>query len=182
MTQSDQIAWLRDQILLEHSKFQRDKILDWIGTDPERTSAFMEVYFDTDPVIRQRAAYVLGWLGNAHQKALEPYFPRILKEFEEDVHTSRIRNPLRLFETVNIPPRIQMDLMDHCFEFVQNPSRADAERAFAITVLGRLVKDYPELQREFLLILEEHLPDSAPSFRSRAVKMIKRLKKGFTTQ
>ena len=178
MSRDEQLSWLRDQILLEHSKFQRDKILDWIGKDPDRTSAFMEVYFDPDPVIRQRASYVLGWLGTAHQKAMEPYFPRILKEFEEEVHPSRVRNPLRLFETVDIPPRIQMDLMDHCFEFIQNPSRHDAVRAFSITVLARLIKDYPELQREFLLILEEHLPNSAPSFRSRAGKMIKRLKKG----
>ena len=136
----------------------------------------MEVYFDPDLIIRQRAAYVLGRLGKAHQKMLQPHYPSILMEFNQDVHSSRIRNPLRLFETVDIPLSIEMPLMEHCFDFVQNPRWQDAIRAFAITVLGRLVKTYPELQREFLLILEAQILDSAPSFRSRAEKMIHRLR------
>lgn len=177
MSHQERIAYLVEQIKLEHSRVQKDHVLEWIGTDDARLKAFMEVYFNGDPIVGQRGAYVLGWLDKRHQHILAPHYPRMIAEMDQKMHPARTRNLLRLFETVDIPPAIQMELMDKCFEFIQNPQQPGAIRAFAITVLSRLVEPYPELQAEACLVLQEHLPEAPAAFRVRTRDFLKKFRK-----
>lgn len=176
MSHEELKTYLVEQIRLEHSRVQKDYVLNWIGTDDKRLKAFMEVYFNGDPVIGQRGAYVLGWLGKKHQHILAEHYPRMIAEMDKKMHPARKRNVLRLFETVDIPASIQMDLMDKCFEYIQNPQEPGAIRAFAITVLSRLVEPYPELQAEACLILQEHLPEAPAAFRVRTRDFLKKFR------
>lgn len=174
MSHEERKAYLVQQIKLEHSKVQKDAVLEWIGTDDERLKAFVEVYFNGDPIVGQRAAYVMGWLGTAHQHILAPHYPRMIAEMDQKLHPARRRNVLRLFETVEIPEAIEMDLMDKCFAFIQNPQEPGAVRAFAITVLSRLVEPYPELQAEAAMVLQEHLSEAPAAFRVRTRDFLKK--------
>ena len=175
MSTADLTGYIRQEILRNHSKEQKDLLVNWIGTDDDRLRAFLEVYFCGDPVIGQRAAYVMGWLGKEHQQILQEYYPRMIEELDnKKLHPARARNVLRLFETVDIPADIRMELLDHCFAFLHDPKLPDAIRAFAITVLGRIVEPYPELQQEIGMVLREHMPESRPSFKVRARDFLKK--------
>ena len=48
--------------------------------------------------------------------------------------------------------------MEICFRYVESPTETVAVKAFALTVLGNLSKQYPEILPEIKLMIEEQLP------------------------
>jgi hypothetical protein len=66
--------------------------------------------------------------------------------------------------------------MTLCFDFIQSPETPIAVKAFSLTVLRHLSKDYPEILPELRLIVEEQGDQAPPAFRSRAKRVLKNLK------
>ena len=48
--------------------------------------------------------------------------------------------------------------MSICFRHVESPTEAVAIKAFSLTVLSNLAKQYPEILPEIKLLIEEQLP------------------------
>ena len=63
--------------------------------------------------------------------------------------------------------------MEICFKYLESPDEAVAIKAFALTVLGRLAKKYPEIIPEIKLLIEEQLPHQTAAFKSRAKVFMK---------
>lgn len=63
--------------------------------------------------------------------------------------------------------------MDICFGFVATPSEPVGVKAFSLTVLGNLAKQYPEIISEIKVLIDEQLPHESIAFRSRAQKLLK---------
>ncbi len=166
---------LQTKLTGPYSKAQMDELAAWVGVDPLRMEALMNLYFRSNDGISYRAAAVVGRLGKQQAGLLEGYFPRLVAELHEPVHPAKPRNVLRLFQFIPVPESLRMDLMELCFGYVGNPAVPIAVRAFAITVLAGLVQPYPELSRELLLILRAHEPESGPAFRVRARDAIRLL-------
>lgn len=48
---------LRDQILKEHTKATRDKIIEWVGNDPARFNQLFDLFVNDEYRVTQRAAW-----------------------------------------------------------------------------------------------------------------------------
>jgi hypothetical protein len=84
------------------------------------------------------------------------------------------RNILRAFDQLKKLPEIHHGvIMDACFRYIENPNEAIASQAFALGILARLAKIYPEIKPELDMIIESRLPNAAPAFKSRAKKILK---------
>ena len=57
-------------------------------------------------------------------------------------------------------------------------AQTNAIKAFAITVLGRLAKKYPEIIPELQVVIEDQLSNQSPAFKGRAEKLFKELNIG----
>lgn len=165
-------AYLTTQLEDTQYKATWDSMTAWVGVDPARFEALMACYFHEDMRIRQQAAQVVGRLGAEHEALLRPYLPRMVAELADPPHPALPRNVLRLLQTHPIPPELEMALMECCFAFLENSQQPAAVRVFAMTVLARLVRPYPELQRELRLILAAHFDQGPAGFRSRARKIL----------
>lgn len=62
--------------------------------------------------------------------------------------------------------------MDICFGFVASPTEPVAVKAFSLTVLGNLAKQYPEIIPEIKVLIEEQSPHQTAAFKNRAKALL----------
>jgi hypothetical protein len=160
----------------EHSKKQTSRIVNYIGRDKDRFAVLIGLFFRGEYRVTQRAAWPLSYCVRAHPELIGPYFKRLLDNLQrKDIHIAVIRNTVRLLQDVTIPKKYQGRVMNVCFDFVQAPETPIAVRAFALSILSRLAKDYPDIRGELKLLIEEQWEHSTPAFRSRAKKVLKEI-------
>ncbi len=169
---------LQKLLAAEHSKKQCDRIVKYIGDDKSRFAGLIEIFFRGEYRLTQRAAWPLSYCVRAHPGLIQPYFKPLLGNLSrKDIHVAVIRNTLRLLQDVTIPKKFHGRVMSVCFEFLQTPGGPIAVKAFSLTVLQNLAKDYPDIGPELRLIIEEQWVHSTPAFRSRAKKILKEMDK-----
>lgn len=157
----------------EHSKKQTDRIVKYIGADKKRFSGLMKLFFKGEYRITQRAAWPMSYCVRQHPELINPYFKPLLDNLaRKDIHIAVIRNTVRLLQDVSIPKRYHGRVMNACFDFIQSPETPIAVKAFSLTILSHLTKDYPEIRGELWLIIEEQWEHATPAFRSRARKVL----------
>jgi hypothetical protein len=159
----------------EHSKKQTDRIVAYIGEDKERFAALIELFFKGEYRITQRAAWPLSYCVRRHPELISPYYKRLLDNLgRKDIHVAVIRNTVRLLQDVSIPKRYHGRVMSICFDFEADVETPIAVKAFALTILGNLAAEYPEIRSELKLIIEGQWEQATPAFRSRARKLFGR--------
>jgi hypothetical protein len=165
---------LLEALKKEHSKRQCERIVQYIGADPQRFAILMKLFFKGEYRITQRAAWPLSYCVRRYPGLIRPYFKPLLDHLaKKDLHVAVIRNTLRLLQDVPIPEKYHGRVMSACFDFLQAPDTAIAVKAFSLTVLEHLAKDYPDILPELQLIIAEQWDLATPAFRSRARKILK---------
>ena len=165
---------LRQLLAAEHSKKQCDRIVSYIGADENRFAELMDVFFQGEYRITQRAAWPMSYCVREHPELIKPYFKPLLDQLDKTgLHVAVSRNILRLLQDVDIPQKYHGRVMNACFVYVQSPDTPIALKAFSLTILQNLSRDYPDILGELRLIIEEQWEQSTPAFRSRARKILK---------
>lgn len=167
---------LREQILKEHSKANCDLVVKWIGDSQQRFDELFDLFLNDEYRVVQRAGWPLSNAVIAHPKLIKKHFSKLLKNLQKPkIHDAVKRNTIRLLQNIPVPVRFQGQVMDICFEYINSPTEAVAVKAFALTVLENLSKQYPEIQRELKTIIEDRWDYESAAFRSRAKKILKKL-------
>lgn len=162
----------------EHSKKQTDRIVNYIGKDKGRFGVLIGLFFNGEYRVTQRAAWPLSYCVRAHPELIEPYFKPLLENLQrKDIPVAVARNTVRLLQDVTIPKKFQGRVMSICFDFLQAPETPIAVRAFSLTVLGNLSRDYPDIRGELKLIIDEQWDRMTPALRSRSKKVLKQMEK-----
>ncbi len=163
---------LREEILKEHSKAQCNKIVRWIGNSQKRFDELFNLFLNDEYRVTQRAAWSLSYCVIDHPQFIKKNFSRLIKNlYKPNLHNSIKRNTTRLLQHVDIPRKFHGEVMQICFGYVESPTEAVAIKAFSLTVLDNLSKQYPEILPEIKLIIEEQLPYQTAAFKSRAKKL-----------
>jgi hypothetical protein len=167
---------LMREILKEHGRKQAIKIAAYAAGSPSRFKSLVDIYLTGPYRVTQRSSWPLSLCAEEHPELVRPHLKKLLDFIRKPgVHDAVKRNTMRLLQFVDIPKKNHGQLIDLCFEVLQQPKEAVAIRVFSMTVLSRLIVDQPDLQKELRIILEDHLPYSTAAFRSRASKLIRKL-------
>ena len=130
---------LREEILKEHSKSQKDKIVNWVNDSKQRFNELFHLFLNDEYRVAQRAAWPVSYCVGAHPEFIKDNFAKLLKNLEKPkLHNSIKRNSIRLLQNVAIPKKYQGQVMNLCFEYLESPTEAVAIKAFSLTVLGNL--------------------------------------------
>ena len=165
---------LREEILKEHSKSQKDKIVNWVGDSQQRFNELFHLFLNDEYRVTQRAAWPVSYCVESHPEFIKDNFSKLLKNLEKpNLHDSIKRNSIRLLQHVAIPKKYQGQVMNVCFEFLESPTAAVAIKAFSLAVLGNLATQYPEIIPEVKLLIEDQLPHQTAAFKSRAKSFLK---------
>ena len=166
---------LKRTILERHSKSQCDKIVKYIGNNKDRFAELMKLFFDGEPLVTQRAAWPMSYCVKNHPNLITPYYKKLLNNLEKpNLHDSIPRNTVRLLQYVKVPEKYHGQVMTICFNYIQSNDIAVAIKAFSLTVLQNLSKDYPEILHELKTIIDERWEHETMAFKSRAKKILKR--------
>lgn len=169
---------LREEILREHSKAQCSKIVEWVGNSTERFNELFNLFLNDEYRVTQRAAWPLSYCVERNPNFIQKNFSKLLKNLQKPkLHDSIKRNSVRLLQHVDIPEKYQGEVMNICFEYLESPTEAVAIKAFSLTVLGNLAKQYPEIIPEIKLLIEDQLPNQTAAFKSRAKNFLKEVEK-----
>ena len=164
---------LEQELLREHSKEQALKIASWVGGDARRLDQLMGLVFSGQPLIVQRAAWVVGIVGEAHAALFQPYIKKMtVKMKQPGVHAAVKRNFVRILQTIDIPRTMLGAVTNLCFDLLTSPKEPIAVKVFSMTVLARIAHQEPDLEQELRLVVEQQLPLSGAGFRSRAKRVL----------
>lgn len=165
---------LRDQILKEHTKATRDKIIEWVGNDPARFNQLFVLFVNDEYRVTQRAAWLMCYCAIAHPKLMKDNFEKLIKNLQKpNIHDSIKRNTVRLLQSIEIPEEYEGAVMEICFNYVESPAESVAIKAFSLTVLGKLAKKYPEIISEIKLLIYDQISHQTAAFKARAKKLLK---------
>jgi len=146
---------MRDEILKEHSKKQAVLISDYIGNDKKRFDALVELFFDEEPLVVQRSAWVIGHCADNYADIVVPYLTRFIEYAKNDPpHVAVKRNVVRVMQTCSIPEDIEGPAYDLCWNFSNSTKEDIAVRAFSLRVLYRIAERYPELIEEVISVAD----------------------------
>lgn len=167
---------LEESLLKEHSRAMADKVSNWVGTDPGRFSSLVNVFLRGPYRLTQRSAWPLSIAVERHPELVKPHLGKLVRKLSGPGLSDAVkRNTVRLLQYVDIPKRLHGEIVQICFGYLADRKQAIAVRTFALTVLERVAKANPGLERELKLVIEHQLPNASPAFRNRAAKVLKAL-------
>jgi hypothetical protein len=164
---------IREALLTEHSKAQTDAIVKWIGTSQERFDQLFHLFLTDEYRVVQRAAWPLSYCVIGHPELIEKHFKELINNLNKpEVPGAVKRNTVRLLQHIEIPEEFHGEIMSICFDYIASPTEAAAIKAFALTILQKLAKHYPEIKDEVKIIIEDRWEVESPAFKSRAKKFL----------
>jgi hypothetical protein len=159
---------LRDVILEEHSKKQRNKIIEWVGDNQHKFDKLFDLFLHGDYRVTQRSAWPLSYCVIKYPHLVTKHFRKLISNLAKpNLHDSVKRNTVRLLHAIDIPQKYEGEVMEICFKYLESPTEAVAIKAFSLSVLGNLARKYPGIVPEIKLIIEEQLPHQTAAFKSR---------------
>lgn len=165
---------LRKEILAENSREHSLYIARWIGNDAARFKQLIQLFLEDEYRVVQRSAWIMSIAAEKHPELLTPHLPAMVSRMEEPGLPSAVkRNVLRVLQEISLPRELHGAVMNACFHYIEDPKEMIAIKAFSMTVLANLAKEYPDIKNEIRVILEDLLEhDPAPGIRSRAKKVL----------
>ena len=168
---------LAEQLTSGHSRKVTDEIIAWIGDSKIRFKKLMDIFMGDDARLAQRAAWPMSYISVAQPKLITPYLKKLLEYLDDPtIHEAIRRNTMRLLQDINIPEDLHGEVMNRCFDIIQSVTYKPATKAFALTTLYNLSKQYPDIKQEIAAIIETSFPNESKAFQSRARKVMKRMR------
>lgn len=169
---------IKDALLKEHSRKQCDSIVAYIGTDSKKFEELLKIFLSDDHRLVQRAAWSLSYCAIAQPQLIKKHLKKVILNLKkEGIHTAVKRNTVRLLQEIEIPASLHGEVMDICFQYISDPKEMVAVKAFSLTILGNLSKEYSDIIPELKLVIEDQLPNQSAAFKVRALKLLKQFEK-----
>ncbi|MGQ1948026.1 hypothetical protein ACT3CD_13095 [Geofilum sp. OHC36d9] len=149
----------------------------YLQQHPEELPELIKTISHSEPKIAWRAAWVVDNLARNKRHLVEPYLSQltniVLKTSHHGVHR-HITNILRMIDPADID---NGHLVDTCFHWMTNSNTPVALQANAMEIIANLCTIYPELANELVSIIDAGYEMGSPGYRSRATKILKKLRK-----
>lgn len=167
--------------LLKEKNITRAKALsiaEFASSSPRHFQELMKCFLSNEYRLAQRAAWCVSWAARKNPELIKPHIKDLVAQLgRTDVHDAVIRNSVRVLQEIEIPKELHGEVMNACFEFIEKPSIPVAIKAFSMTTLFNLSKDYPEIKNELRVIIENNWNNETAAFKSRGKKISQALSK-----
>lgn len=164
---------LRQAIRAEHSKRQTKAIADYVDGDPKRFAQLMEIFFEGEYRMTQRASWPMNYCAERHPELVYPYLDKLLMLLaDKGVHNAVRRNIARLLQFIEIPEKNRGEVYALCVEVIDDTTEAVAVRAHAMTIAANIADLEPDLYDELRLVVKKHIPHATAGFRARARRIL----------
>lgn len=166
-----------ESLLVDTSRKVADQVCGIVIKKPEIIEELMEHSLQQKGNMALRASNVLALVSESNPELVAPYLERIIRSFPELKHVSVKRGFTRIVShyTDITDDDLLSIMVNHCFEWLNDPDETIAIRAYSMTILANVCKIYPELIPELRETIELHYNDGSAGFKTRAMETLKRL-------
>ena len=157
-----------------HSKTTTTIIVEEISRVPKRMSELMDCFVEGPVQITQRAAWPMSFIAQKHPELLNKYYTLFISLLKKPgKHDSINRNILRAFQFVKIPEKHEGEILDVSFKLLNSFNEPIAVKAFSMTIIHNLSKQYPDIIPELRASIESLMPNASSGIKSRGKKILK---------
>jgi hypothetical protein len=153
---------LRKQLLQAHSKENCNLIVRWVGNNRTRFDELFTLFMSNERRVVQMSSWPLSYCVEAYPNLIQKHFASLLKNIKrQHNHDAVKRHTLRMLQFVEIPKKYQGDVMNMCFDYIQNIAEKPTIKVFSLVILENLANLYPEIKAEMHLlsaILKQETP------------------------
>lgn len=161
-----------------HSRSQVSKVMLAIDDDQQRFDELVEVFLGTDAELARRAAWSMSYIVIKHPDMIYKWLPKVIENMKRaNLHPAIYRNTFRFLEVIAVPQKHAATVLDMAFKFIMNAGMPPAIRAFAMTTAMNVVRSYPDLQEELMVVVEQVMTEQSPAIRSRGGRILAELRK-----
>jgi hypothetical protein len=165
---------LEELLLSPRMMHHAQMMSQWVGNSSKRFDALASLVCGEDPVLAQKAAWPMAYIAESHPEWIQKHLPGLLAATKKPcVHTAIVRSVFRTLQFISIPQSLHGEVMDSCFRYIEDIKEKPAVKAFALTVLHHLSKEYPEILPEIRAIVASRMDMETPAFRVRARAFLK---------
>lgn len=169
---------IKAQLTKEHSKENKDLIVEHLLNHPNEIDALMDQFFSSNHIMVQRAAWVVGTLGDKQPELIKPFFPTMVKAIRQtDCIVAVKRNVLRVLQFQNVDESLWGELYDVCIRFLEDNNEPVAVKVFSMSTAYNIVKQVPELKNELMGAIEQIIPEGTAGEKNRGQKILNALSK-----
>ncbi|MBI5857371.1 MAG: hypothetical protein HZB42_06945 [Sphingobacteriales bacterium] len=133
----------------------------------------LKLFLYDEALVVQRAGWPLSYIAIACPQLIQMHFGKLISNLRKpDLHDAVKRNTLRLLQDVSIPEKFHGEIMNVCFDYIISPAEKPAVKAFSLTILQHLSRQYPDIRQELKTIIEDRWDFETAAFKSRARKIL----------
>lgn len=159
----------------EHSKALTAKIVKEVCENPQRMDELIHLLLHAENRIKQRASWPISFIAQRHPWVLTPHLPVLVDMLaQKDNHPAINRNILRALQYIHpLPEECRGKALTYGFDLLNDPDQPIAVKAFSMTVLFNISKEYHEIRNELRLSIEEQMVNGSAGIKSRGKKILK---------
>lgn len=151
-------------------------IAEFIGNDPDRFAQLVAHFVHGKVRVTHHASHAINRCIHKHPHLIAPHLRNFTDLLATPINDTVKRNIVRTFQFIDLPEELLGDVFDNCAVLLNNPNEAVAIRAFSMTVLFNICRQYPELKEELKAMLLLAIENSdKPGILNRGRKTLKAL-------
>ena len=163
-------------LMQQLSRRNMEYVAHCIGDDEQEFQRLMIlVLHGREPVV-QRAAWAMDVCLQAHPELLTPYIESLIDALPRFSNNSVRRQVVKALATCNkIPEKLEGQLVDLCFQWVQSSNMPVAVKVHCMQILANIAARLPDLAGELRTVIIEQIPRNSTGFASRGRKILKEI-------
>lgn len=158
---------IKNELLVERSKLKINEVAHYIKINENRLPDLVNLLKSEDDFLRYRVSWCLSTCYDLKIKNIAQYCNVYMFALGNETSSSVKRNLLRVLQWVKVPEMYHGNLINYCFEFVNDVNEPIAVKAFSLGILEKMCSYYPELINELLLLCDEQKLTNSPGIKSR---------------
>jgi len=149
-----------------------------VYAEPSLFGVFLELTFQDEKQYAERASRVVCICSHTFPELFKPHCSRVIAGLRNLKSEGAMRNLLKTLAEVPVrfTKKDKSILLNLCFDYLVSNEYPVAVQVFSMQVLYNLSGEIPEIGEELYRILEEKIPDASPGYRSRARRIMLRMR------
>lgn len=157
---------LKELIEKEHSKRIATIVAKQMIASEASKHELIDLVLENEKTIAQRAAYSLSIASD-----LQPSIYNNIQDQKKllqiiktpNAHNALYRNALKALFICDLKEELQAAVIDECYKALTRPNEKNAIKVYAIKIIVKISKPYPELQEELRRFLSDFPKNQPPS-------------------
>lgn len=168
-----------EEALFDSRRIFIDQAVEVVYKDKELFRQAVDLSLSNKPQIANRAARVVQFSIEKDYSLIEPYLSKIIHRLN-NIKIEIVRGSMmKIFADYYLPKDEEElgILADVAFYHIQHISKVATTKIYALDILYKISNLEPDLKPELIDIIEDQIPKSLISFKTRGKKVLKKLYK-----